>query len=515
MPLLRGVTCGLFVCFLFVSAGAARSSPALSSYERSVAYIDVARRCAPQCDDRVGSGFVVWRDDQATYIVTAAHVLGSDWREAHVFVGDDTSVDYRAHVLFSDRTYDVAVLAIAATPAADLVHLASPPAAGGRVYSVGYGRQAQYWLNRTGTIRPIVTTGLISRAAPRGQFVSSSISEAGQSGGPMLDESGNVVGIIRAEPVTGAFRNVAFYAVGAPAIARDLATHHVPYQADFTRPVNSGDQELAVAAGPVPDASGRGRIAFAASGDGTVGYTGEMAYSSYSVLQGVQQATQAFLRQETHADMIAASVYGTDDKDLARLPSTVQAAGGVYILSHFNARQLDPLTNRLDASIEIWIVGQRGGVWFHDKEAYEKQRYFPFSQSDTENVFAQLLSGGLSIFSQEMGDNSGFLDLSRYGVPVALDRRASFLSIELHGDEGIAEHVGAAGVAALAGLRDGDIIVRVNGRTLDKIQLSEISRLLHGADPVVLTVQGPDGRDYTLTFTPQTVRWYVDHAQRG
>lgn len=491
----------------------AKASPGLASYERQLVYIDVAPPCAPQCLDRTGSGFVAWRDDRATYIVTAAHVTGAHPRQIHVYIGDDTSVDYRAQLVAADEARDVAIIATSKALQADVAHMASAPAAGGRVYSVGYGREAVNSLQNSGEIRPIMTTGLVSRAAANGQFVSSSRSEEGQSGGPMLDDAGDVVGIVRAEPVTGEHSNTAFYAVGAETVARVLADHHIPYQADFNAKAQS-DDDLDVASGPIRDADGIGRFAYAQNADGTVSYVGQNAYSSGAVIQNVGVQIENALRRASGADIVQAYAMGTDEKDVARLAGANRTAGGVFLILRFDARAIEPFTNRLDASTEVWVVGERGGVWFHDKESYEKQRYFMFAQSEVESILAGLISNAFTKFTAEMGGASGFADLNRFGVPVAVDQRSAFAEIVLANGHASAALVAPAGVAGLAGLRDGDEVARINGRDATSYAQADIEAILHGNGRVELTIAGADGREYTVSFVPETVRWYVEHAQR-
>jgi len=144
-----------------------------------------------------GSGFIIGHDGKK-YIVTNAHVVESASDEEGsiaIFTFDRTR--YNVQVVGGDSFYDIAVLAFVEEPSDNLNTLQfrqSEPRIGERVYAIG---------NPGGEYPYTVTDGIISaknriRDGLTGKFGFLQTTATviwGNSGGPLVDEEGNVVGI--------------------------------------------------------------------------------------------------------------------------------------------------------------------------------------------------------------------------------------------------------------------------------------------------------------------------------
>lgn len=145
-----------------------------------------------------GSGFVM--DDEGT-IVTAAHVVaGAEQVEVRVVDADGEPATVDAEVVASTECHDVAVLDIDEHEA-DLPHLALADAAvspGAELYVAGYPE---------GDPEYTLTEGIVSRAeAGEGNglgdaavFETDAEIRPGNSGGPVIDPQGRVLGVAFAE----------------------------------------------------------------------------------------------------------------------------------------------------------------------------------------------------------------------------------------------------------------------------------------------------------------------------
>ena len=150
-----------------------------------------------ETDWGLGSGFIAWRDADASYLLTANHVVDGQLtgditvsRRGGSWSGDVTAVDPK---------HDLAVIRISAKPAGarPLWQRArtKPPRAGDELLLLG----SPYGLYGT------VTTGIVSRVTPR-SIQTDAAANPGNSGGPALDKNGNVVGVL----VAGGGENINF-----------------------------------------------------------------------------------------------------------------------------------------------------------------------------------------------------------------------------------------------------------------------------------------------------------------
>jgi len=150
-----------------------------------------------ETDRGFGTGFVGWRADGSTYLVTAHHVA----EDAH---GTSVTVNrkggsWTGEIVAEDARDDLAVVRIAARPkgAAPLWQRPAKrlPRAGEELLLVG----SPFGLEGT------VTTGVVSRATRR-WIQTDAAANPGNSGGPALSRDGRIVGVL----VSGGGQNVNF-----------------------------------------------------------------------------------------------------------------------------------------------------------------------------------------------------------------------------------------------------------------------------------------------------------------
>ena len=150
-----------------------------------------------ETENGLGSGFVAWTDGDASYLVTANHVvegqLGSGVtisRKGGSWSGEITAVDPK---------HDLAVIHISGKPDGAAPLWQNPhgqrPRTGDQLLLVG----SPYGLYGT------VTTGIVSRVTRRA-IQTDAAANPGNSGGPALDKQGHVVGVL----VAGGGENINF-----------------------------------------------------------------------------------------------------------------------------------------------------------------------------------------------------------------------------------------------------------------------------------------------------------------
>jgi len=138
-----------------------------------------------------GTGFAISSNG---YIVTDFHVIqGNDT----VFVQSASGASYKAAVIYSDPTTDVAVLKIKDTSFKSLGIIPyalkkSETDIGENVFTVGYPRDAMVF-------SPGFLTASSGINGDTTQYQISTPVNFGNSGGPLLDNKGNLIGIIKAK----------------------------------------------------------------------------------------------------------------------------------------------------------------------------------------------------------------------------------------------------------------------------------------------------------------------------
>jgi len=162
--------------------------------------------------DSLGAGVIV--DSKGT-LVTNAHVVGTS-TVVSVQLYDDST--YVASVLRSDPVQDLAVLQIEHANRLWLpVDLSptAPPRVGSEVFVVGHPFGLSWTVSR-GIVSAYRRPGEISLV----DYVQTDASiSPGNSGGPMLDESGHLIGIVTSKLVDKEVDNVAFARPAAAVLA--------------------------------------------------------------------------------------------------------------------------------------------------------------------------------------------------------------------------------------------------------------------------------------------------------
>ena len=150
-----------------------------------------------ETENGIGSGFVGWTDGDASYLVTANHVVAGQLgtgvtisRKGGSWSGEISAVDPK---------HDLAVIRIDAKPEGAAPLWQNPhgpaPQTGDELLLVG----SPYGLYGT------VTTGIVSRVT-RKVIQTDAAANPGNSGGPALDKQGHVVGVL----VAGGGENINF-----------------------------------------------------------------------------------------------------------------------------------------------------------------------------------------------------------------------------------------------------------------------------------------------------------------
>ncbi|GAA4445975.1 hypothetical protein GCM10023189_00600 [Nibrella saemangeumensis] len=158
--------------------------------------IDGRRRVLQQNPGQVaGTGFLLTSDG---YMVTNKHIIqGAD----SVYVQSQKGEVYKAKLVYTDPLYDLAVLqlrddtAFRAMPPLPYSFEAHQSDLGERVFTLGYPREEIVYGEG------YLSSGTGYRGDSTAYQVSISVNP-GNSGGPLLDEKGNVIGIITGKQVT-------------------------------------------------------------------------------------------------------------------------------------------------------------------------------------------------------------------------------------------------------------------------------------------------------------------------
>ena len=207
-------------------------------YEGELDSLPVADASEPVLDEPEpemegnGSGFVIGRDGETTFIVTNHHVVEDCAKVTVVFAGKS----YEASVRAKDANSDLALLEtnIPNTQPASFSHL-SRARLGEAVTAAGYPLQGLLSKSLN------VTGGNVSALAGLGDDAKhlqiTAPLQPGNSGGPLLDGAGNVIGVaasklnaIAAAELTGDLPQNVNFAIKAGLVRSFLDIHAVDYQ---------------------------------------------------------------------------------------------------------------------------------------------------------------------------------------------------------------------------------------------------------------------------------------------
>ena len=149
------------------------------------------------------------------YTGTAFYIGGSEWVTAeHVVRGatrivlrSTTMDDVGASLVGARQDVDLAVLSASTPAAVAALSWASHPAIGTVVHVAGYGA------GHSGGRSPAITRGIVSEvysAEGRSYVTTDAPANPGNSGGPLLDTCGDVLGVVQAKLVDEAVEGVAY-----------------------------------------------------------------------------------------------------------------------------------------------------------------------------------------------------------------------------------------------------------------------------------------------------------------
>ena len=170
----------------------AEAIKAVAEHGNSATYLDSgipeAADARPRSGSASGTGFAI---TASGHVATAAHVV-KDATQIDVIIGSQT---LPAHVVAVDKELDVAILKVdTATTRPLLVTQASTAKLGAELFSVGYPLISQLGTNAK------LTKGALNALSGLNDdphtFQMSVQIQPGNSGGPVCDERGNVIGIV-------------------------------------------------------------------------------------------------------------------------------------------------------------------------------------------------------------------------------------------------------------------------------------------------------------------------------
>jgi S1-C subfamily serine protease len=136
----------------------------------------------------LGTGFVGWQDDSASYLITARHVVVHNLG-GYVTLQRAGGGSWQGEIMAEDAKNDLAVIRLDGHPAgaAPLWQnpRTAPPAPGDSLLLVG----SPYGLSGT------VTKGIVSRVTSK-LIQTDAAANPGNSGGPAVDQQGHVIGVL-------------------------------------------------------------------------------------------------------------------------------------------------------------------------------------------------------------------------------------------------------------------------------------------------------------------------------
>ena len=188
-------------CLLFpLSSFAANVPSAVLKASDSVVYIEagVGDNAAS------GSGFVVYKDNEGTYIATNNHVIEDSTGSVYVWISE--SIRERAEVVAQSESQDLAVLHLSVEMDAKPLTLSAKANQGEEVFAIGFPAGADVLSSTVSHIgsEATITSGIISSIRNSNLIYDTAYIKilqisvdinSGNSGGPLLNSKGEVLGI--------------------------------------------------------------------------------------------------------------------------------------------------------------------------------------------------------------------------------------------------------------------------------------------------------------------------------
>jgi len=179
------------------------------------------------------------------YLITAGHVVNYEsGAKVSIFHGDWTG---NGVVVFVDRVHDIAVIRASTRPPHQYVFRLSvnPPEKGETIYVLGYPFELYRIVGNLQKVsyNPRVSMGIVSWVySDRELFEFSATTDAGNSGGPIVNEAGDVVGLV-SFALTGEAATL-YYGTSVSAIKVDLDHIHVRYMVSLHSVLENSSSSL-------------------------------------------------------------------------------------------------------------------------------------------------------------------------------------------------------------------------------------------------------------------------------
>lgn len=201
----------LLVCVLIASL----ALTGIPAFGQTPAYLNAKLALAlVETNAGIGSGFAV----APNLVATACHVVkGAAAIRVHFWAA---KVQVPAHAAMCNERYDIAFVAVPVPDGTALLRFAAgAPSQGERIWVWGYP------LGTTIALEPSVAVGVISATETPHGYLALDVSGApGNSGGPVVDDAGEVVGILVAAWTAGEQGSTGFkYAAAGTTAARLLS----------------------------------------------------------------------------------------------------------------------------------------------------------------------------------------------------------------------------------------------------------------------------------------------------
>jgi len=213
----RFLLCAACVCLINTPAWSSVSvSPVLAqARNEEQTSIDVYRIASPtvvtiSTGRGSGSGSIVSPEG---LILTNEHVIRGT-RGGRVSVSTSSGKRYTGQVIAADRRNDLALVRLNTTERFPTVRLSAPQniQVGQRVFAIG----SPFGLSGT------LTTGILSRVSPNGDLQTDAALNPGNSGGPLLNSRGELIGVNKAILSPGGRGNTGIGFATSVVIARDF-----------------------------------------------------------------------------------------------------------------------------------------------------------------------------------------------------------------------------------------------------------------------------------------------------
>jgi serine protease Do len=196
--------------------------------------IDVYRRANPAVVTirggfSSGSGSII---DASGLVITNEHVIRNSNGTVSVMTADGKR--YRGQVIAIDRRNDLALVRLQTTDRLPTIPLANSSgiAVGQRVFAIG----APFGLSGT------LTTGILSRINPsNGDLQTDAVLNPGNSGGPLLNSRGELIGVNKAIRVTPSGANTGISFATSVLVARQFIAQNANRPPIATAPSNPTD----------------------------------------------------------------------------------------------------------------------------------------------------------------------------------------------------------------------------------------------------------------------------------